>query len=238
MAATAPKQLNNFGDMYAEGLMTDSKPLKKKATELRDFMQEDKFKLAQLKMMQDMSKMEAKASLQKDPRLSKVVEKQANLYSNWSNKLADSETKLNMLEHGLIQNDNAIIQGSAPTVLAKAMGEVGALTEADKAPYQGSLAVASRISQFFETNKSGKLTPENRKLLLGLVQKLKQSMNKRKEGNSKLLSSQLSKHATKLLGTPLAEDEARSYITGEETVPANSEQESAPVKKTSRYLSF
>lgn len=229
MAATAPKPLNDFGSMYAEGLMTGSETLKKNATDLKKFMNEDKFALAQLKLQQDMMKMQAKATLQNDPRFSKVVEKQSNLYSNWNNKLSDSETKLSMLEQGLINNDNAIIQGAAPTVLAKAMGEVGALTEADKAPYQGSLAIASRISQFFETNKSGKLTPENRKQLLGLVKQLKTSMEKRKQSNAKLLSSQLSKHATKILGIPLDENEASSYITGNESgITPSSPAQSAP----------
>lgn len=243
VAATAPKQLNDFGSMYAEGLMTGSEPLKQKATELKKFMNEDKFALAQLKLQQDMMKMQAKATLQNDPRFSKVVEKQSNLYANWNNKLNDSETKLSMLEQGLINNDNAIIQGAAPTVLAKAMGEVGALTEADKAPYQGSLAIASRISQFFETNKTGKLTPENRKQLLGLVKQLKTSMNKRKQSNAQLLSSQLSKHATKILGIPLDEAEASSYITGNEpeTFPSSPaqaapQQQSAPAFDVRQFM--
>lgn len=222
VAATAPKQLNTFGDMYAEGLNKNSEPLKQNAKELKKFMNEDKFELARLKLAQDSLKLEQKASLQTDQRFSKIVEKQSNLYSNWSNKLADSETKLGMLEEGLLKNDNALIQGASPTLIAKAMGEVGALTEADKLPYEGSKAISERIKQFFETNKTGKLSDSNRALMLKLVKELKKNVSSRKTSNAKLLSSQLSKHATKILGIPLDENEASSYITGVDTQQPNS----------------
>lgn len=217
MAATAPKSLDTYGDMYAEGLNKNSEPLKQKAKELKKFMNEDKYAMAQLKLQQDSMKMQQKASLQTDQRFSKIVEKQSNLYSNWSNKLADSETKLGMLEEGLLKNDNALIQGASPTLIAKAMGEVGALTEADKLPYEGSKAISERIKQFFETNKTGKLSDSNRALMLKLVKELKKNVSSRKTSNAKLLSSQLSKHATKILGIPLDENEASSYITGVDT---------------------
>jgi len=227
MAATQPRSLDNYGEMFGEGLMKGSEPLKQKAQEWKRFMTEDKMALEQLKLQQQSMSMQRKASLQNDQRFSKLVEKSSTQYANWSNKLADSEGKLAVLEEGLVKNDNVIIQGAAPTILAKAMGEVGALTEADKEPYRGSLALATRISQFFEIHKSGKLTAENRQQLLGLVKQLRVSLEKRKSGNSQILSKQLSKHATKVLGVPLGEAEAASYITGDDSmVQSNSMQQS------------
>lgn len=248
MAATQPKPLDTYGQMYAEGLTTGSEPLKKKAKELKTFMNEDKFALAQLKMQQDMLKLEKKSALQNNPRFSKLVQSASDKYNAWSNKFAPIESKLDMLENALIKGDNKMIEQSAPIALSRAAGEVGPLTETDKAPFQGSLALMSQLEAAFERMKSGGITPKNRQLVLDMVKKLKKANLNMKQRNTKTMSSQLSKHATKILNVPLDEDEASSYITGLDSnsqdimaaSPSSAPQQQGQqeIKKTSKYLSF
>jgi hypothetical protein len=227
--AIAPPAANDYLSLFGQGVQSGSDTMKKQAAEWKKFANEDKMAMAQMQMQRDMVKMQQKNTLQNDQRFSKLVEKQSTTYAGWANKLGDTETKLATLEDGLIRNDNAIIQGASPTIIAKAMGEVGALTEADKAPYQGSQAIANRIEQLWATAKNGKLSDSNRKLMLQLVKQLRTTTEQRKKNNAKILSSQLSKHATKILGVPLSEDEASSYITGMDAEATTSEQQGNPL---------
>ena len=57
--------------------------------------------------------------------------------------------------------DNPIAANSIPTFMAKASGEVGNLSEADKKPFGGSLALDSRIKQAWSQWQKGTMTPEN-----------------------------------------------------------------------------
>lgn len=89
----------------------------------------------------------------------------------------------------LALSDNPIAHAAVPTFMARASGEVGALTEADKAPFGGSQAILARLNAAVRQNAAGKLTAENRKFL----QDLSDTMERRANSNMDNLARQRSK---------------------------------------------
>lgn len=81
---------------------------------------------------------------------------------------------------GLVNSDNPIGHAAIPTFMARAAGEVGALTEADKAPFGGTKALSGRIAQVMSDYQSGKLTPENKKFVLDLTKTMQKNANRNK----------------------------------------------------------
>jgi len=65
-------------------------------------------------------------------------------------------------------SDNPIGHASLETLMARASGEVGNLSEADKKPFGGSRALTAKTKQYFSEIYSGKKTPEN----IAFIQKL------------------------------------------------------------------
>lgn len=76
--------------------------------------------------------------------------------------------------------DNPIAHASIPTLMARAVGEVGALTEADKKPFGGSSALIPRLEQVLTQLASGKRTPDNIKFLQDLTDTLIKGSQKNK----------------------------------------------------------
>jgi hypothetical protein len=93
----------------------------------------------------------------------------------------------------LVNSNNPIGHAAVPTFMARAAGEVGALTEADKAPFGGTKALTGRIQQVISDYSSGKLTPENKKFILDLTGTLKKSAAKNIENVAKREVPKLSK---------------------------------------------
>jgi len=75
----------------------------------------------------------------------------------------------------LLNANNPIADGSLPTFMARASGEVGNLSEADKAPFGGSQAVMAKLQQAYERAKSGKLDDQNRQFLRSLAETMQKS---------------------------------------------------------------
>ena len=69
----------------------------------------------------------------------------------------------------LIESNNPIAAASIPTYAARLAGEVGALSEADKAPFGGSKAIVSRVGQFLKQLGTGKATEENKRFMRELT---------------------------------------------------------------------
>ena len=74
----------------------------------------------------------------------------------------------------LVESNNPIAAASIPTYAARLAGEVGALSEADKAPFGGSRAILERVNQALTQGATGKTTPENRKFMLDLTKIIEQ----------------------------------------------------------------
>lgn len=68
----------------------------------------------------------------------------------------------------LVESGNPIAAAAIPTYMARASGEVGALSEADKAPFGGSRAIFERLEASLTQAASGQMTPENAKFVRDL----------------------------------------------------------------------
>lgn len=84
----------------------------------------------------------------------------------------------------LASSENPIGHAAIPTFMARASGEVGNLSEADKAPFGGSQAIDSRIKQIISNYQRGELTPENQQFVVDLAQTMKKSANRNKAGRA------------------------------------------------------
>lgn len=80
----------------------------------------------------------------------------------------------------LVQSDNPIGHSAIPTFMARAAGEVGNLSEGDKAPFGGSQALSARIKQVTQTYRNGELTPENQQFVIDLANVMKKSAMRNK----------------------------------------------------------
>lgn len=108
------------------------------------------------------------------------------------------------------ESDNPIAHASLPTLMARASGEVGALSEADKAPFGGSRALVARIEQVAKEWMTGKRTPEN----IEFVRQLSQvfiNASERQETNTARLRAKQYSIANKKMFT---EEDIYNMLTG------------------------
>ena len=69
----------------------------------------------------------------------------------------------------MAMSSNPLANNAIPTFLSRASGEVGALTEADKAPFGGSQALDARLKQAVQQAAAGTLNKENKQLVVDLA---------------------------------------------------------------------
>lgn len=69
----------------------------------------------------------------------------------------------------LATSGNPIAANAIPTYMARASGEVGNLSEADKRPFGGSQAIFARLEAALKQATTGKLTADNQKFILQLA---------------------------------------------------------------------
>ena len=93
----------------------------------------------------------------------------------------------------LISSNNPLADNAVPTYMARASGEVGNLSEADKAPFGGSQAILTRMGQAISQASSGKLTPENREFVRQLAETMKASALRNLTNHAKNFSKQYGK---------------------------------------------
>lgn len=78
---------------------------------------------------------------------------------------------------GLIDSDSPIAAAAIPTYMARASGEVGNLSEADKAPFGGSRAMLDRFEAALKEKVNGKLTDANKQYLQDITNVMANSSN-------------------------------------------------------------
>lgn len=88
----------------------------------------------------------------------------------------------------LVFSDNPIAAGAIPTFMARASGEVGNLSEADKAPFGGSRAILAKLEAAAYQASKGKLSPDNARFITELAN----IMEKRGNENIVLLAKKRS----------------------------------------------
>ncbi len=99
---------------------------------------------------------------------SKFLKETVADFDKYAKKPMDALNQIQQAKAAIVSG-NPIGDKSVTNFMARASGEVGALTEADKAPFGGSQALQAKISQAAENLKSGKFTAENRKLVSDLL---------------------------------------------------------------------
>lgn len=90
----------------------------------------------------------------------------------------------------LAMTNNPIAASAIPTYMARASGEVGALSEADKKPFGGSQAILSRLQSSLQQMATGRLTDENRKFLIELSDTMENSAINNLDRRAKDVSGQ------------------------------------------------
>lgn len=90
----------------------------------------------------------------------------------------------------LVLSGNPIAASAIPTYMARASGEVGNLSEADKRPFGGSQAILQRMQAAFQQMATGRLTPDNSKFLLDLSDAMENSAIRNLDRRAKDLSDQ------------------------------------------------
>lgn len=94
-----------------------------------------------------------------------------------------SNTQLSQMNNLVetIKSNSKISKGVVLNALARASGEVGALTEGDKAPFAGSQALLDRIEQYIQTNVDSTLTDSNKNEINNLIKIYTQTINEAKK---------------------------------------------------------
>lgn len=94
---------------------------------------------------------------------------------------------------GLVTSGNPIAAASVPTFMARASGEVGNLSEADKAPFGGSRALMARLEAAIKQQATGKLTAENAKFITSLADTMENRAKDNKNRRAAQWADQYSK---------------------------------------------
>lgn len=90
----------------------------------------------------------------------------------------------------ILKMGNPIGDKTVSNFMTRASGEVGALTEADKAPFGGSMAFNARWKQALQNWKTGTFTDENRAFLSDLANALGQKAQQNMAERANLMSRQ------------------------------------------------
>lgn len=146
-----------------------------------ELSQKDKmyFDLKEREMQQRMNMFSQSEDRRLDKESIAKMERPTNLFNKDKivtkayGRLADSEAA-----EYILQSKNPIGDEAVKTFLARASGEVGALTDRDVSRFGGSKALTSRISAITKQYADGTLTDENRKYLLQLTDVFKKSADK------------------------------------------------------------
>lgn len=137
-----------------------------------------------------------------------------------------------------INAGNPIGDASVVNFLAKASGEVGALTEADKAPFGGSRALDAKLAQALEMAKSGKMTPANRKIVKQVIDVFEKAHRRNIDSEVERTADTRSKYADKV-GIGLTKDEIKAMLWPEEVTSGAGSTMQSPAPATpdaSKYL--
>jgi hypothetical protein len=125
---------------------------------------------------------------------------------------------------------NPITQEAAKTFAARASGEVGALSDQDRAAYGGTKAILSRINQIATQAVDGELTKENKKFMKELADKFEQAG--RRDLNVRL--DVYAKQGTKRI--KMSEDEVKEIIRPDLTMQQKEQQTSIEASKKRREV--
>ena len=127
----------------------------------------------------------------------------------------------------LANSNNPLADNSIPTFLARASGEVGALSESDKKPFGGEQSLQGRIQQTLQMTSEGRLTPENRKFVIQLAETFKRNGIR----NRARRLNELGTSYAKVPGAPVTLDELKEMLMTPEDIEELDRQEQEKQQK-------
>lgn len=101
----------------------------------------------------------------------------------------------------LALSGNPIAAGAIPTYAARMSGEVGNLSEADKAPFGGSRAIMQRIDAAMNEWSTGQLSDSNKEFIVGLTDIIEKRANEKMDALAKIRAKQYSKIGNGIYGS-------------------------------------
>lgn len=131
--------------------------------------------------MIELSSQIGQASARQDVRAEKKEQTRANILTKAQSTFRSQNKKsfesLNAATSArtLLSQNNPVADAAAATQLARLSGEVGALSEGDKAAFGGSRALLDSIFRSIEQLKTGKLTAEDRARMVQVVDAFERS---------------------------------------------------------------
>lgn len=138
----------------------------------------------------------------------------------------------------LLDSKNPIAASAIPTYMARAAGEVGALSEADKAPFGGSQAILARLQAALTQKATGQLTTENAMFLKSLADVMEGSA----KGNIEAIARNRSKQYSKT-GAMTEQEILESLVPGINNAPVDTNlqlptpgQKETPAQRKARLL--
>lgn len=134
----------------------------------------------------------------------------------------------------LITSGNPIAASAIPTYMARASGEVGNLSEADKRPFGGSQSIISRLEQSFNQAAVGRLSKENADFVKQLASTMQKVAIRNKQERARAYAHSYAKAYGK---TP---EEIQSMLLLDEELPGSPAPTPLPeppsgVKKVGRF---
>ena len=170
-----PQEFKGSQDLFMAAQQTGDEGLMRQATEAQSFEsapereRQTKELTAKARLQaNEMAAAERVAELKKDKKLGDIeirhlAKGQEQLQSGAKKHFEAIEQARSA--RALLDSDNPLADNAIPTFMARATGEVGALSEADKKPYGSAKDILSRISQVTEELRTGKLTTANREFI-------------------------------------------------------------------------
>lgn len=96
----------------------------------------------------------------------------------------------------LVNSGNPIAAAAVPTYAARMSGEVGNLSEPDKAPFGGSQAVLEKLQASLQQMSTGQLSEDNKNFILGLTDLIKNRAQDNIKNHAKQFALQYGKQGT------------------------------------------
>lgn len=142
-------------------------------------------------------------------------------------KVEKARTGIEALVNARKQLDsaNSVAQAAAAIKAARASGEVGPLTESDKAPFQNRMGIIRQIEDSLARNINGQFTPELKNELIGLMDMWQNTIN----ASIQSVEDETAKRWYKDLGYKTPDEFRESKLRGREMLSFGQNQDEAVV---------
>lgn len=194
--AIAPKPLKDATSMYAEGLATNSQPLQEQATKVRNFSDEHKMTMLNMKLQQQHADMLRKEGMQLDKQFNQQVTVAQQGYNREVKNTLDKINQIKTVESlPLSQPEN---RASLLTVAKAVSGDVGNIGEKEASEVLSKTAVGEymKARNYILGESYSTQTEAQSKELAKILKIAKNTMEKYVDARANKYAYQLASHPT------------------------------------------